>query len=178
MIDKIRLEEAKNHFKRFLAEGLIKKDTNDTALFTYIKNSDLSLKVAEKLMNDSELKPYLWVVVCSYYSMFYIANAVLLKLGYKTADENVHRVTNEALIALVFDKLKKDILEEYQETMENALEIASARADEVIGNFEREKTKRKIFQYEMSEDLKRGKAETSLRRAKEFAFEIKKLLMA
>jgi len=134
MMNKQRLEEAKKHFYKFLNEGLIKEEENELALATYIKNSDLSIKVAEKLIADLELKPYLWVVVTSYYSMFYMANAVLLTLGYKIGDENVHRVTNEALIALVFDKLKKGLLEEYQDIMKDALEIANTKAEEIIEN--------------------------------------------
>src|SRR4030043_644868 len=112
MIDKKRVEEAKNNFDNYLREGLIKKEKNEAAFNTYIKNSDLSLKLAEKLIND-ELKPYLWVIVCSYYSMFYIANAVLISLGYKTSHKIVHKVTSEALIVLVMNKLKRELLEEY-----------------------------------------------------------------
>ncbi len=37
----------------------------------YIYNSDMSLKLAEKMLDDP-LKPYLWSIVVSYYSMFYI----------------------------------------------------------------------------------------------------------
>lgn len=76
---------------------------------------------------NSSLKPYIWVVVISYYSMFYIANAVLLELGYKTGDKVVHKVTNDALIVLVMDKLKKGLLEEYETAKEDALEIASSQ---------------------------------------------------
>ena len=32
----------------------------------YLKNADISLKVAGRLMTD-EFKPHLWVMVCSYY---------------------------------------------------------------------------------------------------------------
>lgn len=176
MIDKKRVEIAKRNFDRFLREGLIKKERNKTAFITCMKNSDLSLKVAEKLMKDGELNPYLWIVVCSYYSMFYIANAVLLKLGYKVGREIVHKVTNEALINLVLNKLKKELLEEYEELMEEALSIASSKAEEIIKSYEYERKKRSWFQYEVSEDIKKKRAETSFRRAKKFVFEMKKLL--
>ena len=79
MIDEKRIREARTNFSQYLNEGFLKKEKNNIAQATYLKNSDLSLKVAEKLMND-DLKPHLWVVVCSYYSMFYIAKAVLLNL--------------------------------------------------------------------------------------------------
>lgn len=175
MINQKRIEEAKNNFDSYLREGLIKKERNEAAFNTYIKNSDLSLKLAEKLIND-ELKPYLWVVVCSYYSMFYIANAVLLKLGYKISYKIVHKVTNDALIVLVMNKLKKELLEEYEKIMDDALEIASAKAENIIENYNFEMDKRSKFQYEMSEEIKLEKAKTSFARAKEFVFEMRKLL--
>ncbi|MEK6871765.1 MAG: HEPN domain-containing protein [Nanoarchaeota archaeon] len=175
MIDKKRIIESKNNFNSYLLDGLIKKEKNEAAFNTYLKNSDLSLKVAEKLMKD-ELKPYLWVIVCSYYSMFYIANAVLLDLGYKTGHKIVHKVTSDALIVLVLDTLKKELLEEYEKMMNDALEISSTKAEEIIKMYDFEMEKRSRFQYEMSEEIKEQKAKTSLDRAKEFVFEMKKLL--
>lgn len=175
MIDKKRIDKAKGNLERYLREGLVKRERNEAALFTYLKNSDLSLKVAEKLMKD-ELKPFLWVVTCSYYSMFYMANAVLLKLGYKTGEEIVHKVTSDALIVFVLDKLKKEILEDYESIMKDALEIASVKAQEIIRSYDYEREKRSRFQYNMDEEIKEQKARTSLQRAKEFIFEMKKLL--
>ena len=132
MVDKDRKKEAQQNFAQYLQEGLIKKEKNETAKAMYIKNADLSLSLAEECMNSS-LKPYIWVVVISYYSMFYIANAVLLDLGYKTSDKLVHKVTNDALIVLVTDKIKKGLLEEYENAKEDALEIASIKSNEMIG---------------------------------------------
>jgi len=175
MIDKNKLEQSKRNFEKYLREGLIKEERNEAAFLTYLKNSYLSLKVAEKLMKD-ELKPYLWVVVCSYYSMFYMANAVLLKIGYKTGDRIVHRVTFDALIVLVLDKIKRELLEEYEKIKEDALEIASIKAEDLIKNYEYELGKRSRFQYEMSEEIKEAKAKTSFIRAREFVFEMRKLL--
>ena len=107
-----RKKEAQKNFAQYLQDGLIKKEKNETAKAMYIKNAGMSLSLAEECMNSS-LNPYIWVVVISYYSMFYIANAVLLELGYKTGDKIVHKVTNDALIVLVTDKIKKGLLEEY-----------------------------------------------------------------
>ena len=174
MIDEKRIKEAERNFKAYLEEGLIKKEKNEAAMLTYIKNSDLSIKVAEKLMKD-ELKPWLWVIVCSYYSMFYIANAVLVNLGYKTSEKIVHKVTSDALIVLVLHKLKKELIEEYEEAKEEALELASAKAETLVESYEHERAKRERFQYETTEDIKEQKARTSLDRAKRFVFEMKKL---
>lgn len=141
----------------------------------YIKNANLSLNLADECMKSS-LKPYIWIIVISYYSMFYIANAVLLELGYKTGSQIVHKVTNEALIVLVTDKIKKGILNEYENAKEDAMEIVSIRSEEIVGFYGLEMSKRSRFQYEMSDSIKEQKALTSLKRAKQFLFEMKKLL--
>ncbi|MBN1156282.1 hypothetical protein JXA85_01575 [Candidatus Woesearchaeota archaeon] len=175
-MDKERKKEAQKNFAQYLSDGLIKKEKNETAKAMYIKNADLSLSLAEECMG-SGLKPFIWVVVISYYSMFYIANAVLLELGYKTGDKVVHKVTNDALIVLVMDKIKKGLLEEYENAKEDALEIASIKSDEIIGLYGLEMDKRSRFQYDMTESIQEQKARTSLKRAKQFMLEMKKLLV-
>ena len=176
MIDAERKKEAQQNFTQYLQDGLIKKEKNETAKAMYSKNADLSLNLAEECMS-SILKPYIWVVVISYYSMFYIANAVLLELGYKTGGKIVHKVTNDALIVLVTDKIKKSLLEEYEMAKDDALEIASIKSDEIIELYGLEMGKRSRFQYEMTESIQEQKANTSLKRARQFMLEMKKLLM-
>ena len=174
MIDKAKKKEAKQNFDQYLQDGLIKKEKNETARAMYIKNAEQSLNLAGECMN-SAIRPYLWVVVISYYSMFYLANAVLLHLGYKTGSKVVHKVTSDALIVLVMDKIKKGLLEEYEDTKEDALEIASIKSEEIIALYSMEMDKRSRFQYNMTETIEEQKANTSLKRAKEFIHEMKKL---
>ena len=150
MIDAERKKQAQQNLAQYLQDGLIKKGKNETAKAMYLKNAETSLHLAEDCIRSS-LKPYLWTVVISYYSMFYIANAVLLDLGYKTSHKIVHKVTNEAL-------------------------IASVKSEEVIESYGLEMDKRSRFQYEMTESIQEQKAQTSLKRAKQFMFEMKKLL--
>jgi hypothetical protein len=88
----------------------------------------------------------------------------------------VHNVTNDALIHLVLDRLKKEYLEDFEDTQKDALEIAGAASEGIIGTFAEEKRKRSIFQYEMLDEIKESKAKTSMERAKKFVFELKKLL--
>ncbi len=106
-------QKSKQNFDKYLQDGLIKMEKNETARQMYVKNAELSLQLAEECM-ISPIRPYLWVVVISYYSMFYIANAVLLNLGYKTGDKIVHKVTSDALVVLVVDRIRKGLLEECQ----------------------------------------------------------------
>ncbi|MFH0876273.1 MAG: HEPN domain-containing protein [archaeon] len=176
MDDDDKKKEALTNLAKYIEDGLIKKQKNEISKSMYLKNAEVSLRLAEECMS-SQLKPYLWIVVISYYSMFYIANAVLLNLGYKIGNKIVHKVTCDALIALVTDKIKKGLLEEYEDAKENALEIAAIKSDEIIGFYTLEMEKRSKFQYEMTVSIQEEKAKTSLKRAKEFMLEMKKLLI-
>ena len=175
MIDAKQKKEAKQNFDKYLQDGLLKKEKNEIARQMYIKNAEQSLNLAEECM-ISPLRPHLWIVVISYYSMFYLANAVLLQLGYKTGSKIVHKVTSDALIVLVMDKIRKGLLEEYEDVKEDALEIASVKSEEIIGFYSMEMDKRSRFQYNMTETIQEQKAGTSLKRAREFMLEMKKLL--
>ena len=59
----------------------------------------------------SRTRASLWVIVISYYAMFYAANAVLLHLGYRTGEKIAHKVTSDALIVLVLEKLYELLLD-------------------------------------------------------------------
>lgn len=133
------------------------------------------MRVAEEVQekNISEL----WVIVCSYYAMFYYANAVLLKLDYKVGDKIVHKVTSDAMIVYVRGKLKESLIEGYENTKEEALSLAGIKADDLIESFEFERNKRRLIQYKTIEVDKQSKAKTSLQRAKEFAREMDKLIL-
>ncbi len=176
MIDEKRKKEAQSNFARYLADGLLKKEKNELAKEKYLENADLSLKLAHEIM-QSQLKPYVWVIVTSYYSMFYIANAAILTYGYKTGEKIAHKITNDALIVLIMDKLRKELIEDYESMKEAALEIASAKAESIVEAYSLELDKRSRFQYNMLEQTKENLAKTSLKRASEFVFEMKKLLI-
>src|SRR3989344_7143018 len=178
MLDEKRIKEAESNTKRYLEEGLIKRQKNDTAKIMYVQNSELSLQTAQKLLSleTKEYLPYLWVIVTSYYSMYYISNAVLLNLGYKIGDKISHKVTSDALIVFARNKLNKKFLEEYEDSQQDALELISQKTDDLLKSIEYEREKRSKFQYQMDESIKKDKALTSLERAKEFVFEMKKLL--
>ena len=47
----------------------------------------------------------------------------------------------------------------------------------LIDSFDKERDKRSYFQYETTEEIKRGKAKTSFERAKIFSTELHKLLV-
>jgi len=66
----------------------------------------------------------------------------------------------------------------FKEAKENALELAEFKSNKLIEDFSFELDKRGRYQYDMGEEIKRARAETSLKRAKEFIFEMEKLLVS
>jgi len=176
MLDKKRIKEAEGNVRSYLEEGLLKKAVmNQQIMNILLGNAKESLRVAEEVRqkNLSEL----WTIVCSYYAMYYYANAVLLKFGYKVGDKIVHKVTSDAMIVYVRGKLKESLIEEYEQAKEEAMNLAGMKADSLIESFEFERNKRSLIQYKTIEIEKQAKAKTSLQRAKEFAFEMEKLLI-
>lgn len=176
MLDKKRVKEAEDNVRSYLEEGLLKKAAmNKQVMNILLRNARESLRVAEEVhqKNLSDL----WVIVCSYYAMYYYANAVLLKLGYKVGERVVHKVTSDAIIVYVRGKLKESLIEEYEQTKEEALNLAGMKADSLIESFEFERNKRGLIQYRTIEIEKQSKAKTSLQRAKEFAKEMDKLIV-
>ena len=171
MLNSERVNVARRNVTTYLNERLLKKsDFNPLVFTTYVRNHRESLEVAKELykLKISDL----WVIVSSYYSMFYIANAMLYKLGYKVGHKIAHRVTADALIVFIRDKLTDALIESYELAGDEALELS----DSHIENFDFERVKRSRLQYETTEEIKRSKAETSLRRAEEFSMELEKLL--
>jgi len=173
MLDKKRIQEAQANVKTYLDEGLLKRTiTNQNVRDILIRNSEESISVA-KLLFDENLSP-LWTMVCSYYSMYYIANAVLCSMGYKVGDRISHKITADALITYVKGELEESLVEEYEQAQQQALAII--KSDDIIESFDRERIKRGRLQYSTSEQVKHSKAETSLERARQFMHEMQKLL--
>lgn len=177
MLDNKRVKEAENNVKNYLAEGLIKKIAKPElgVREVLVKNSKESLEAASILYKSNH--SHLWTIVCSYYAMYYIAKAVLYKLGYKVGSKISHKVTADALIVYIRKRLKHSLIEVYEEARQEATELAGLRADELMKYFDYERAKRGRIQYSTTEQAKKTKAQTSLKRAKEFVFEMEKLLV-
>ena len=178
MLSDTRIREAESNVRTYLEDGLLARRSNRAAQEMYLHNSDVSLATAHKVLSleGPTYKPYLWVIVPAYYAMYYIANAVLLARGYKVGDRVSHKVTSDALIALVRGGIRKGLLEGYEDTRGDALDLTAARTDDLLQSFDYERTKRSRFQYRLDAQAEHSKALTSLERAKTFVFEMKKLL--
>ncbi|KYK25308.1 hypothetical protein AYK26_02405 [Euryarchaeota archaeon SM23-78] len=176
MLEEKRIQEAKNNMQNYLREDLVKKTgkTEPEIKNILVNNSRESLKVADILYKNDYSS--LWTIVCSYYAMYYIANAIIYNKGYKIGHKISHKITSDALIVYIRKDLKDSLLEDYELAKQEALEIAGIKADELIETFELERVKRSRFQYSMTKTAIRAKAKTSLERAKRFVFEMEKLM--
>lgn len=203
MIEKVRIDEARRNVKIYVEDGLLKTGDKDAGRFVefFIANAESSLRTAsilqeisdenslkETLKVKADFESYLWVIVSSYYSMFYAATAILAKQGIRATGQIVHKVTADALIHFFAsnEKLAK-LLEQYEEAQIVGLELVGReelmkkmqkKADELIISYEGERKKRSKFQYDIGVQAKKGYAQTSLQRARDFVFEIRKLLKA
>ena len=150
MLNEKRIKEAESNVKSYLAECLLKKTAPDKNVINILlRNAKESLRVAEEVHRKDTSE--LWTIVCSYYAMFYYANAILLKLGYKVGDKIVHKVASDALIVYARKKLRTSLIEEYEETKEEALNLAGIKADKIIESFDFERSKRGLIQYKTIE---------------------------
>jgi uncharacterized protein (UPF0332 family) len=201
MINKERLDEAKRNVKLYMDDGLLKVGDKEAPRFVdfFMANAESSLRTAsilQQISDENALKEtlkvgmdfesYLWVIVSSYYAMFYAATAILAKQGIRATGQIVHKVTGDALIHFLGsnEKLAK-LLEQYEEAQAVGLELVGReelmkrmkrKADELIIAYEGERKKRSKFQYDIGVQAKRGYAQASLERAKDFVFEIGKLV--
>ncbi|MBI5459732.1 hypothetical protein [Methanobacterium sp.] len=105
-----------------------------------------------------------------------MSNAVLNKMGFKVGDQISHRVTADALIVLVRDKLKNFLLEDFEEAQDEYNEIDNV-TDGIIELYDLEHKKRLDSQYVVGYDVKVSKSKTSRDRAKKFVLELEKLLI-
>lgn len=175
MLNERRIEIAQQNYRQDLRDDHIKKqDPNPNLIQGFVDNSYESLNVAEYLFSE-EISP-MWVIVSSYYSMYYMSNAVLNQLGFKVGGKMSHRITADALIVLVRDKLKDNLLREFDKAKDEYTELDNL-TDKIIELYDLEHKKRLNSQYVMGYDAQVAKSETSLDRAKQFDLELEKLLL-
>ena len=174
-------------------EGLFKKGEYSNLTGFYVKNAEKTLQTADTLMQISEnnelkkklgllddFETYLWVITTSYYSMFYILNALFSKQGIKLGEKIVHKVASDVFYFYFIknNKIAKELFEIYEEAKGQAMDLISysEQAEKLFQDLEYERVKRHRFQYNMTESIKISYAQTSLRRAKDFINEIKILI--
>ena len=138
-------------------------------------------KELQKSSGFPDFNGLLWVVNSSYYSMFYMARALLESEGIKIkqGSESIHLITFDALVYYFYltGKIERSLIEEFKEAGEEVSEtLGKDKAKGLIEDYSYEKEKRGRFTYEMGEIAIQNKAETSLKRAARFSEEIRKII--
>ncbi len=190
--DEEKLKEIESRVKNFISEGIIKSKQPKKYVDFFLTNATDSLKTARCIYDMSTnkdyqqytgyegLKGFLWVINASYYSMFYMARALLENEGIKLrSDLSIHMLTFDALIHYFYltGKLQKKLFKQYIEAQEEASELlGKQKADELVEEYFFEKRKRGNLTYETEEFAIQSKAKTSLDRATKFNTEIRMIL--
>lgn len=192
MIEEKKLKEAESRVKHYIEEGVIKTKGKKEYVQFFLKNAEDSLNSAnalfelstnpekQKSMGFASFNGFLWVVNASYYSMFYMARALLENEGIKIkADSYTHAIAFDAFVHYFYltGKLQKKLLDDFLEAKEDAAEIlGKQRADELVEEYFFEKRKRATFTYQMGAIAIQSKAKTSLERAQKFSREMRKMI--
>jgi uncharacterized protein (UPF0332 family) len=152
----------------------------------YLKQSLLTLNASKVLMQlskdnasrknftflDENFEANLWVINTAYYSMFYMANAMLAKQGIKIRTTiGVHKKTYVLLMHYFYmtKKLARHYIDTFEKLQNESQELmAMEKAKDLMEKYGSEMKKRAIFTYNVNEQLKQAKAETSINRAIEF----------
>ena len=137
-------------------------------------------KESSEKLGFIDFNGFLWAINASYYSMFYLARALLEHQKIKLkSEQSIHALTFDALVYyfLLNGKLQKKLIEDLEHAKEEATQLlAQKRAEELIESYLSEKSKRAVFTYEIGTKAMESKAKTSLLRAKRFNKEIRSVL--
>lgn len=200
-LDNKKIEEIKRLIPKLVNEGTISKKEEYKKLVNFFReNAEDSLNSAQllyKVSTDSKLqdatgfpnlKGFLWVINAGYYSMFYMASALLASSGIKIKSEiGIHKLTFDTFVYYFYlsNRIAKEYVEQFLEALEDSEELlgkeeavkkAEAKAKELITSFDFEREKRRTFTYELERTKIQTKAKTSLERASHFYREIIKLV--
>jgi len=155
----------------------------DSEVKIYLSRAENELRLAKavfKLSADERIKDELGVLMedtfysasisHSYYSIFYAAKALLLTKGMKTASPNVHSKTYDEFKKLFVDtgELDLELLKIYDKMI--------VRADDLLGLFKVEKSKRGDFTYKTIAQANIEPANESIENSKKFLANIKNVI--
>jgi uncharacterized protein (UPF0332 family) len=195
MLDKDRIKKAELNYQEYLRSDKVipKHKEIEKYMKFFLNNAETSILTAKTLLEvsestgkkdalgvDKEFESFLWVVVSSYYSMFYASLALLAKHNIKVEGEmSKHKAVADTLISqFIANKRLAKLLEGYEEAKETALGITGTeeKAMELVENYNLERVKRGKLQYDLGAEAKQNLARTSLSRATAFIAEIRAIL--
>ncbi len=146
-------------------------------------------KKSDKKDIGGEYKDYAEVVAAAYYSMYYIVHA-FLALNYKTklreGLRGVHAITEYIILYYLVKtkKLAKHLYEEYLKTFEATVQIQKIgiedfqeRAYEYVKQYDKTRTAREMFTYNVTSNVEEYHAEQTIKIAEEFINTIRQLMV-
>ena len=175
-------EKEKYQISKFYVEK--SKNRLETAKIIY----NASKKFNKKSISE-EYKDYAEVVAAAYYSMYYIVHA-FLALNYKTklreGLRGVHIITEYIILYYLVKtkKLAKHLYEEYLKTFETTAQIQKIsiedfqeKAYEYAKQYDKTRTAREMFTYNVTPNVEEYHAEQSINTAEEFINTIRQLMI-
>lgn len=154
-----------------LSELYIQRSENEIVaaqILFEISNNEKIQKEQFKL--EKEFTFYSLTISHAYYSIFYAAQAILIKEGIKVESPEIHKKTLEAFEKHLVKtgKLDIELLKIYKRMI--------IRADELLGIFTREKKKRGEFTYQKLPQANKQPAQESINNALFFFKNINQIL--
>jgi uncharacterized protein (UPF0332 family) len=158
----IRKSDENRRFARFFFES----SRNSLLTASILHQVSTEQKDKSALGIDKSYESFMWVIVSSYYSMFYMASALIAGKGVKVGSTDVHRHVKNAFLRLYIEN----------SDLERKLGIDYTECKEVARDLMQEREKRSKYQYEVGESALRRDAEASLARARNFFEKTRKII--
>ena len=153
-----------------MVEIFLDRANNELLAAESLKRLSEDAKAKEDFALPSEITFYSSVISHSYYSIFYSAKAILLTKGIRTSAPNVHKKTYEEFKRRFVNSgiLDKKLFQIYEQ--------AAIRASDLLEIFKDAKWKRGTFTYKTIPQANKEPAEESLRNARTFLANIRKVV--
>lgn len=184
-------KQSAQQVSEYLRNGVIVKEKEGKFVSFFLGNAKTSLACAgllwdvsvsrelQKATHSEDFNGYLWVINASYYSMFYMARALLEGAGVKIKQKKfIHETTYHCLVHYFYStkKLQKTLIDDFEEAGKETAELlGQQRAAELMEDYRSEKKKRGTITYETGIVAAQNIAKTSLERAKRFYGETGKI---
>ncbi|MFH1977965.1 MAG: HEPN domain-containing protein [Candidatus Aenigmatarchaeota archaeon] len=176
----MEIQKARKEYEEAIGAGQIKK-SNDNKRFTRFffersENSLLTANLLYQISNNSEDKTslkidesygsYMWVIVTCYYSMFYMASALISKKGVKVGSSDAHKNVKNAFLRLYIEN----------SDLERRLGMEYTQCKEIAHDLMQERNKRSKYQYDVGLNVLKRDAEMSIKHAKNFFEKTRKVI--
>jgi len=167
-----KLKIAADDYNAALRDKFVEKDNKQSSFIqayaNFAKNSLTTAGLLFDITNDKTRRDAMkvddsyngnmWVIVSSYFSMFYMASALLAKKNLKVGRVDTHKHVKNAFLHVYIAN----------HALDNALGIDYMESKEIAEDLMAERDKRSKYQYDVGAKALQTDAELSLKRARNF----------